>query len=107
MHRMITFTAAAAVALCFAASAAYTDASAASATKAFKAHRHIGTHHKSAGHSSGNTGCWEAECGGHEVPIDDTYVMRLCNAGPGGEAVPPWCEDLPGSPSRAGPAFRR
>ena len=106
MLRKTMFAWAAAMALCFAASTT-THASAARATGAVKSHQHIAKGGALAHPGGGRSRCWEAECGGGPVPIDDNYVVRGCQLTPAGQPLPPWCEDLPGVPRRATRGFRR
>ncbi|MGB9368162.1 MAG: hypothetical protein WCE79_19330 [Xanthobacteraceae bacterium] len=105
MLRKTIFASAAAVALCFAASAAITNASAAPFGGGFRIPHHVGTggpHQVGTGGlvvrpGAGRTRCWSAECGGGTVPIDDKFVMRGCQFLKG-EALPPWCQGIPGAP---------
>jgi hypothetical protein len=103
-----------ATALCFAASAASTTASAAPAAKAPRMpvllgynYAHIGTGGALVHRRGGRTRCWEAECGGGTVPIDDKYVMRGCALTPPGHPLPPHCQGIPGVPRGATRPLRR
>ena len=55
--------------------------------------------------TGGRTRCWSAECGGGTVPIDNRFVVRGCQFLKG-EALPPWCQGLPGAPRGATRAIR-
>jgi hypothetical protein len=113
MLRKIIFAGATAVAVCFAASVASTDASAARMFGGFKnhnagrmlaghGHRHIGTGGL-VRRTGGRTRCWDAECGGGVAPISGEFVLRLCT---GLKVLPPWCEGIP-SPSGKNRGLRR
>jgi hypothetical protein len=97
MLRSIIFACATALALPLVSFAAPTDGFAASAAKKSKAVKHGKrgrrlTRHRLLSHrSSRQTGCWEAECGGNRLAIDDEYIIRQCNLTPPGHSLPPWC----------------
>jgi hypothetical protein len=99
MLRNTIFASATALAFCF-ASAAFTNASAGPAAGGFKNQQRVGTGGLVARPAAGRTRCWSAECGGGTVPIDDKFVMRGCQFLKG-EALPPWCQGIPGAPRGA------
>ena len=107
-----------ATALCFAACAASTTASAAPAAGASRKPAvrglvllgysyGVGPAGSLVHRRGGRTRCWEAECGGGTVPIDDKYVMRGCALTPPGHPLPPHCQGIPGVPRGATRPLRR
>ena len=100
MLRKITF-APAAVALCFAVSAASTDASAARMFGGFKnhnaggmfaghPHRHTGAAGLGHRRTGARTRCGDAECGGGVAPVSDSFVLGQCRWHTA--VLPWWCE---------------
>jgi hypothetical protein len=99
-----TILAAAAVTLCFAASAASTDASAARLFGGLKSynvghtlvghnHRHVGTSGLGLRRTGGDTRCIYGNCGGFSPPRPN-FVIRQCDfiKAP---VPPPWCQNIP------------